>query len=1060
MSIWMQGVKRMLAQKTRTRPIRKQQVRGSRKLGVEVLEGRWAPAAGTLAVVGGVLTFEAGGGTNNNLTLSFSAGNYTLSDTADVINLGAGLSGWTGGGTNTVSGPYGGSPGSALSLNLGDGADTANLRSLANPTTVLGGDGSNAVNVSSNAGTNTGNLAGIAAAVTVTADQSGSVALTVSDFSASSGNANVVVTASQVQGFAGPSDNVTISYTTSGSGSFSQLRLIGSNSPSLAEAFTIQSPGAPFRLDASDGADQINVQGLTATATINGGAGNDTISVASASQRLDTINAALSIDAGTGSNSLTVDDSGESSTANSSVVLTSSQIQGFAGSANATTISYKALGGSFSAITLRGSDTLADSFQVSSTLGSATQVQGGGGNDSVTLLSATAVLAFDGGSASDTLTAANAANTWHLTGSNAGDVNAKASFANVENLNGGTLADSFVFSDGKGVSGTIDGKAGSDTLDYGAYTTAVSVNLQTGSATGTGGFAGIENAIGGSASDSLTGADTANTWHLTGSNAGDVNGTSSFTSFENLNAGSLAASSVSRHDTLPTGTIDGKGGSDTLDYGAYTAAVSVNLQTGSATGTGGFAGIEAAVGGSASDSLTGADTANTWHLTGSNSGDVNGTFSFSLFENLSGGSAADSFVFSAGKGVSGTIDGKAGSDSLAYGAYTSAVSVNLQTGAATGTGGFANIEAAVGGSASDSLTGADTANAWHLTGSNAGDVNGTFSFTSFENLSGGSLADSFVFSDGNGVSGSIDGKAGSDTLDYSAYTSAVSVTLAGSAASGYASTSGGATGIGGAFAGINGLIGGSAANSLTGSNAVATWVASTSASYDDGAGNGSLTFSAFASLNGGNQADTFNVTPPAAGGLRFHLDGGDPTTPPGDVLTFDAQGAAVSDDGSTLTASGFEPVDYAHFETVVLLNTGGNLVVQGTDGNDSLTLFDDTVLGPAYQLNSGPVISLGGATSFTFNGLGGADTLKVDFANGNPIPTSGVTFNGGGDPGDNLVLANGAFDTTTYNYSNLHDGSITLDPDGPGGAAASLITYTGLAPLDSQTITAAHVVLN
>src|SRR5262245_15092460 len=137
MSIWMQGVKRMLAQKTRTRPIRKQQVRGSRKLGVEVLEGRWAPAAGTLAVVGGVLTFEAGGGTNNNLTLSFSAGTYTLSDTADVINLGAGLSGWAGGGTNTVSGPYGGSPGSAVSLNLGDGNDTANLRALADPTTVL-----------------------------------------------------------------------------------------------------------------------------------------------------------------------------------------------------------------------------------------------------------------------------------------------------------------------------------------------------------------------------------------------------------------------------------------------------------------------------------------------------------------------------------------------------------------------------------------------------------------------------------------------------------------------------------------------------------------------------------------------------------------------------------------------------------------------------------------------------------------------------------------------------------------------------------------------------------
>ena len=57
----------------------------------------------------------------------------------------------------------------------------------------------------------------------------------------------------------------------------------------------------------------------------------------------------------------------------------------------------------------------------------------------------------------------------------------------------------------------IDGGAGNNWLDYGAYTTAVTANLTTGAATGFGGaLANIVNVRGGSANDKLTGNSKGN----------------------------------------------------------------------------------------------------------------------------------------------------------------------------------------------------------------------------------------------------------------------------------------------------------------------------------------------------------------------------------------------------------------------------------------------------------------------------------------------------------------------------------------------------------------------
>src|SRR5262249_20870938 len=138
--------------------------------------------------------------------------------------------------------------------------------------------------------------------------------------------------------------------------------------------------------------------------------------------------------------------------------------------------------------------------------------------------------------------------------------------------------------------------------------------------------------------------------------------------------------------------------------------------------------------------------------------------------------------FTATGSISGSVDGGAGSDTLDWSGLSTARNVTL-TGAGTtdgfkGTeasipGGFDNINAIVGTSATDTLTG-NNAN-------NTGNINGaaTFTFASFENLSGGTSNDNFVFSNSATVSGVIDGGVGSDTIDWSAYTTGRNVVLTG-----------------------------------------------------------------------------------------------------------------------------------------------------------------------------------------------------------------------------------------------------------------------------------------
>src|SRR5262249_10205500 len=142
--------------------------------------------------------------------------------------------------------------------------------------------------------------------------------------------------------------------------------------------------------------------------------------------------------------------------------------------------------------------------------------------------------------------------------------------------------------------------------------------------------------------------------------------------------------------------------------------------------------------------------------------------------------------------LSDNIDGGGGMDVLSYQNHGAAVTFSLQArsdaayvGFGTGVGGLLNVETIEGSnSGNDTLLGFNGANTFDIKGANAGTVTAninktlhTEDFSGFENLSGRSFNDSFVFADGAGVTGKISGGFGTDTLDFTSYTTAVSINL-------------------------------------------------------------------------------------------------------------------------------------------------------------------------------------------------------------------------------------------------------------------------------------------
>lgn len=111
---------------------------------------------------------------------------------------------------------------------------------------------------------------------------------------------------------------------------------------------------------------------------------------------------------------------------------------------------------------------------------------------------------------------------------------------------------------------------------------------------------------------------------------------------------------------------------------------------------------------------------------------------------------------------------------------------------------------------------------------------------------------------------------------------------------------------------------------------------------------------------------------------------------------------------------------------ITLDGAGTTLQIFQTIAPGAPILFDSTMdLTTAYNLNGT---------------IGNDDLFIVDFANGVPIPTGGLTVNGLTQiSGDSLVIRNGSATNVVYTATGAHDGSVAVD--------GRLINYTGLEPV-------------
>ncbi|MBX2864571.1 MAG: CHAT domain-containing protein, partial [Leptolyngbyaceae cyanobacterium MAG.088] len=188
----------------------------------------------------------------------------------------------------------------------------------------------------------------------------------------------------------------------------------------------------------------------------------------------------------------------------------------------------------------------------------------------------------------------------------------------------------------------------------------------------------------GSGVDTLVGTSGADTISITGNNSGTV-GSITFSAIENLDGQAGNDRIVIANTGTITGNIEGGGGTDTLDYSAYTNDVTLDFKQNNATAVNNLTGIESFIGGDGNDTfilnqgvtvnsidggagsntINGDDVASVWDLTGADTGNGTGVANFSNIQNLLGGNQSDHINFLAdGAQFTDVLDGGDGALTL------------------------------------------------------------------------------------------------------------------------------------------------------------------------------------------------------------------------------------------------------------------------------------------------------------------------------------------------------------------------------------------------------------
>ena len=660
----------------------------------------------------------------------------------------------------------------------------------------------------------------------------------------------------------------------------------------------------------------------------------------------------------------------------------------------------------------------------------------------------------------------------------------------IEDLGGTDFQDTLT---GDGVANTIEGFAGADTLDggggndtlsYEASNAAVTVNMATGAASGGHAagdtFSGFENLTGSAFDDALTGdggdnvltggagadalsggggADTASYINAAvgvvadlsdpSANLGDAQG-DTYASIEVLegslfddlligDAGTNRISGLLGDDVIEGGAggdnLNGGAGNDALSYANSAAAVTVDLNLGTASG----------------GDATGDTIANFEDLIGSQHADT-----------LTGDNGSNILIGGAGADV---LDGGLGIDLVSYVTAATDVSVNLETGATVGADAagdsFVRIEGIVGSVFGDTLTGSDSFTT----------ANFLFGVDGDDTLNAGLFGDDELFGgDGNDTlngnirSNVLDGGSGNDTLNGGSGND----TLIGGSGNDIVDAGGGNDTIvagfgddhydGGAdvagdiinFAhtilGVNlDLSLGTASGAEVGSNTVAN--------IEDaigGSGADNLTGDSFDNtLEGGSGNDTLV----GLDGDDFLVGGdGDDTVEGGGGTDTIIAGSGAGDDDYDGGAE-IDVVTYLSARQAVTVNLTSGTATGGDIGTDTLANIENVIGG------SGSDDITGDGLANSLNGGGNNDTLRGE--GGNDTLSGGIgdddLFGGAdddtllGDEGQDTLVGGSGADVVNGGHGNDTIVAGAGDDDYDGGFDSDTITFAA---------TTAGVILN
>jgi hypothetical protein len=248
--------------------------------------------------------------------------------------------------------------------------------------------------------------------------------------------------------------------------------------------------------------------------------------------------------------------------------------------------------------------------------------------------------------------------TFDITGHNAGTVG-NIRYSGVYYLiAGGSGLTTFKVHPG-GYEDTLNGNSSPSVLDLSAYAQGTTVTVPTYYSDGSHTWGTVSGSVAtwiaiagvvGNTNDTLIGPDLANIWSLTGPNAGRIGGLT-FSGFANLVGGGQADTFRFLQGGRLSGTLNGGGGVDTLDYSAYTGDVTVDLRLDTA-------------------SLVGGSVSNIRNVVGSRGNDL--LVGDGMGNSLTGGSGRNLLI--AGS-AAGTLQGNTGDDILIGG--TTAYDGNL-----------------------------------------------------------------------------------------------------------------------------------------------------------------------------------------------------------------------------------------------------------------------------------------------------------------------------------------------------------------------------------------------